>query len=327
MEIRGEAPKPYNVGRFVLLIVAVWTVLLALSCAWDLYSSRHETVDAARIQAIESYKKDILYRRWNTEHGGVYVPVSDDVKPNRYLIDTPERDIVTPSGKTLTLMNPAYMSRQVFSLVKEEYGMLAHITSLRPINPLNKPDEWEAAALISFSQLGSSEMSSIETIEGVEYMRLMRPLYVEEQCIGCHVKQGYKKGEISGGISVAVPMAPLWAGWKSHIKVEIAVYCLIWFVGLMGIVAAKMRLEESEKQRVQAEEARERLVVELTESLENVKTLSGLLPVCATCKRVRDDTGYWSKVETYIQKHSSAEITHGICPECSKKMIEESRDL
>jgi len=58
---------------------------------------------------------------------------------------------------------------------------------------------------------------------------------------------------------------------------------------------------------------------ELTQALANIHTLSGLIPICAGCKKIRDDRGYWDQVESYIAKHSDAKFTHGICPECSRK--------
>ena len=67
------------------------------------------------------------------------------------------------------------------------------------------------------------------------------------------------------------------------------------------------------------ERERFRLIEELTESLKQVKTLSGLLPICASCKRIRDDQGYWQQVETYITDHTHADFTHGICPDCLEK--------
>lgn len=73
----------------------------------------------------------------------------------------------------------------------------------------------------------------------------------------------------------------------------------------------------------QIEEERERLIHELQDALAQVKTLRGLLPICASCKKIRDDEGYWNKLETYIQKHSEAEFSHGICPECAKKLYPE----
>jgi len=67
----------------------------------------------------------------------------------------------------------------------------------------------------------------------------------------------------------------------------------------------------------QTEREREHLIGVLEQALSQVKTLSGLLPICASCKKVRDDTGYWNRIESYIQRHSDAEFSHGMCPECS----------
>lgn len=77
--------------------------------------------------------------------------------------------------------------------------------------------------------------------------------------------------------------------------------------------------------RKKAEADRERLIGELREALENVKTLEGLIPICASCKKVRDDKGYWSQIEAYISRHSGAEFSHGLCPECARKLYPELR--
>ena len=61
-------------------------------------------------------------------------------------------------------------------------------------------------------------------------------------------------------------------------------------------------------------------IVKLNQALEEVKTLSGFLPICASCKKIRDDKGYWNQIEAYISDHSEAEFSHGICPECCKKL-------
>ncbi|MBU0613739.1 PAS domain S-box protein [Patescibacteria group bacterium] len=72
-------------------------------------------------------------------------------------------------------------------------------------------------------------------------------------------------------------------------------------------------------ERRQAEEEKEKLISELQKSLNEVKTLSGLLPICSWCKKIRDDKGYWSQVENYIGKHSEIAFSHGVCPDCMKK--------
>ena len=72
--------------------------------------------------------------------------------------------------------------------------------------------------------------------------------------------------------------------------------------------------------RMKAEDDREKLIEDLRVALENVKTLRGLIPICASCKRIRDDSGYWGQIEAYIARHSDAEFSHGICPECAEKL-------
>ncbi len=71
--------------------------------------------------------------------------------------------------------------------------------------------------------------------------------------------------------------------------------------------------------RKKAEKAREKSFKSLQEALDNVKTLSGLVPICSNCKKIRDDKGFWNQIEAHIQKHTSAKFSHGICPECSDK--------
>jgi hypothetical protein len=68
-----------------------------------------------------------------------------------------------------------------------------------------------------------------------------------------------------------------------------------------------------------AEMERENLINDLRSALADVKTLSGLLPICSSCKKIRDDNGYWQQVESYVQRHSEAQFTHGLCPDCIGK--------
>jgi GAF domain-containing protein len=73
-------------------------------------------------------------------------------------------------------------------------------------------------------------------------------------------------------------------------------------------------------ERKQSEEEKEKLIAELREALAKVKTLSGMLPICASCKKIRDDKGYWNRIEVYISSRSEAEFSHGICPACTKDL-------
>jgi len=73
-------------------------------------------------------------------------------------------------------------------------------------------------------------------------------------------------------------------------------------------------------ERKQIEKEREKLIDELQSALKKIKTLKGIVPICSNCKKIRDDAGYWNILESYIQKHSNASFSHGICPECSDKL-------
>jgi len=98
------------------------------------------------------------------------------------------------------------------------------------------------------------------------------------------------------------------------------------------INAKKVRIREHDHllgifrditERKQVEEEREMLILELRDALSKIKTLSGLLPICSSCKKIRDDSGYWNQIESYIKYHSEAEFSHSICPECAKILYPE----
>jgi len=87
----------------------------------------------------------------------------------------------------------------------------------------------------------------------------------------------------------------------------------------LDLETTNMGLRKEITERIQAEEERNRLVLDLKKTLSEVKTLRGFLPICSHCKKIRDDNGYWKQIEAYIQEHSHAEFSHSICQECAKK--------
>jgi signal transduction histidine kinase len=248
-KIRARA----QVERYVWILAVMWAVAVAVSLVWNVVQIKHNTLEAARIQARSTYDKDIIYRRWNAGHGGVYVTVTEVTQPNPYLSDIHERDITTPLGKLLTLMNPAYMTRQVHELAEQQYGVRGHITSLNPIRPENAPGPWETEALQAFER-GETEVSLLGEMKGKEYMRLMRPLTTEKGCLKCHAAQGYQEGDIRGGISVSVPMEPLWAIAQRNITTLAVGHILLWLIGLGWLILGTQRLRRSERERNRAEE-------------------------------------------------------------------------
>jgi hypothetical protein len=141
-------------------------------------------------------------------------------------------------------------------------------------------------------------------------------LITEESCLKCHAADGYRKGEVRGGISTSVPLAPYLALVRDRTGNVAAVHFALWALGTSGILLAGLQLRKRIDLQSASEVERDLLVQELQGALASVKSLSGLLPICANCKKIRDDTGYWSQVESYVMSHSDARFTHGICPEC-----------
>ena len=134
-----------RLGVYAWRLIAAWTLLVAV-LAWSSWV-RHESQirDRARVEARTHITKDQAIRFWATSHGGVYVPTDDRTPPNPHLAHVPERDITTPSGKALTLMNPAYILRQVTQDYSDVYGVKGHITSLcDPVMPptLGSTQRW-----------------------------------------------------------------------------------------------------------------------------------------------------------------------------------------
>ncbi|MBF0294409.1 MAG: DUF3365 domain-containing protein [Magnetococcales bacterium] len=234
---------PRWLTRGFALALAIWSALLASSLAWNV---RHEHRHTERLVlgiARANFNKDVAIRLWATAHGGVYVPVSERTQPNPHLAHVPERDITTPSGRQLTLMNPAFMLRQVMHEFHELYGIQGRITSLNPLNPVNVPDAWERDALLSFER-GVEEAVEIIDQNGEKILRMMQPLVTRSGCVKCHEHQGYREGDVRGGVGVAVPMTPyrelatinLRAIWLSH--------GAIWLLGSAGIVLAFRRFRQ-----------------------------------------------------------------------------------
>jgi CheY-like chemotaxis protein len=85
--------------------------------------------------------------------------------------------------------------------------------------------------------------------------------------------------------------------------------------------AAYDQVRSELKLRTRAEREKEKVIAQLQTAIEEIQTLSGMLPICAACKKIRDDSGYWNQIENYISEHSNAEFSHSICPDCAKSYL------
>ena len=304
--------KHPSIHKFSLMIGVGWTIVLSGLFAWGVRQEMKQTNDVFTHQARSFFQLITTARAWNAIHGGVYVPVTETTQPNPYL-DAPNRDLMTDKDFALTKINPAYMTKQIGEIASEKNDVGFHITSDRPINPENAPDPWEVAVLSLFSSQYQEHHELIESETGKKVFRYMAPLWVEQECLQCHAKQGYKEGDMRGGISVSIKADPIIDSQNSIILIMALAYIGIWVLALLGFALGMTRLRK-ERERI------EEIAVQLQKAIFEIKTLSGLLPICSSCKKIRDDKGYWKQIEDYISEHSEAGFTHSLCPGCEERL-------
>ncbi len=240
--------------NYTSAVILLWTGIIILSAVWNFHQIKTKTITLASKEARSHFNKDQALRFWATTHGGVYVPANERTPSNPHLNHIPERDIITPSGKKLTLMNPAYMLRQIMEEYSELYGVEGHITSLKPLNSNNAPDEWEISALKAFEN-GKKEMSSFIDIIGEPYLRLMQPMITKKECLKCHAFQGYKIGDVRGSVGVSVPMSTYLNLEQNEIKLLMAGHFFIWLIVTIGIYFGFSKLNYHFTERLRSEEA------------------------------------------------------------------------
>lgn len=220
--------------------VIISTILFAALVLWEVRTAeRNFTLEMT--EAAKAYVEQIKNTRlWNASHGGVYVEITDKTRPNPYLID-PERDITSTSGKQYTKINPAYMTRQISEIAKQGKGYQFHLTSLKLLNPGNRADEWEQSMLEEF-ETGRAEARGSHMREGMEYFRYMVPLLVQQECLKCHAKQGYKVGDIRGAISVSVPVGVQRALHQAGTRRSIMAYAAISVISIAFVFGSTLIL-------------------------------------------------------------------------------------
>jgi len=203
--------------------------MLAIMLTLKILHINQTTEALLKIETIANFNKDQAIRGWVASHGGVYVPIDSLTPPSKYLKHIKKRDIITNFGDTLTLMNPAYMIRQLNEYFAENYEVVGHITSLKLLRPENKPDQWERTSLEQFEN-GVTEISEYDTLNGESFYRLIRPMTVTSNCLKCHVHQKYKLGDVRGGVAVSVPVTKYSKIAYLEKKQSIISFSLLWII-------------------------------------------------------------------------------------------------
>jgi len=197
----GTRPR-YKESRFYRAFAISIAITLGLSLAAifiGIAVQGHSLIrEELLARARAHFNSIIITRKWNSNYGGVFVLKTEGVESNPFL-ENP--DLSTNDGRVLTNRTPEIMTREISRTAESAGGVKFHLTSLNPLNPENLPDEWEARALRLF------ESGVLETFDDYRegkklFYRYMAPLRVEKSCLICHAKQGYRVGDIRGGISI-----------------------------------------------------------------------------------------------------------------------------
>ena len=226
------------INKIAFYVILGWTLLIVAIMSIHVRQNYTYALSLATNEARTSTKKDLAYRSWVASHGGVYVPITKDTPPNPYLAHIKNRDVVTNAGQHLTLMNPAYTLAQMMKEYSKLYGVKTHITSLTLLDPDNAPDSWEEKAL---KKIENTRKPVIEKayIKNKPYIRYMNPLVAKKSCLKCHAFQGYKEGEIRGGVSVAVPLSDYYKSALKQSITNVVTIAIIYIIGLIAILYGK----------------------------------------------------------------------------------------
>jgi len=196
------------VNLTIKFIVAISAIIL-LSYGFLLYQTSHLqnelVMGQARQQARILYKQIILTRQWVSDHQGLFLVKTAGVQENPYLHDSVIR---ADDGTVFVKRNPAMVTRELSEYAAQSGFCWFRITSLRPVNPVNAPDEIERQALLQFEQ-GVAEYDTVSSTQEGRVHRYIAPLLVQESCLSCHAEHGYKVGDIRGALSISVPLS--WA--------------------------------------------------------------------------------------------------------------------
>lgn len=249
-------PKPLKGFREVRIFLSslslIVSLILSVIFVGIFMRSNNLLLRAVQDQARSYFELIVQARLWNAQYNGVYVEKKEDVVTNQYQREMGiEPDISCSGGKILTARNPAAMTREISKLSGIRNGVRFHIASRKPINPDNAADTFELKALQEFEH-GVKEAWIVDRNSDPPVYRYMAPLYTEKSCLTCHAQQGYRVGEIRGGISVSIPINELEQSMKTN-KVMIIVLSVLTISLLLVIMyflvwKLVVRLDESQEQ-------------------------------------------------------------------------------
>lgn len=247
-------------SRVVLITGSLVTFIITALFIIFLIRIDTQLDDQILTKARSVYKNVIITRHWLADHDGVLVRKKPGMKPNIFL---PHPDLITNSGDTLLLRNPAMVTRELSQLSQSMGGDFSyHLASTNYINKQNKPDSFEEAALAYFEDstrhTGVKEYYRIEDRDGVKHFRYFAPIYIKTSCLSCHADQGYEVGDLRGGISVLLNVKSILAAKKENIIIfitiaiiSVTVLVILIFISIQKSIIKPLRIIEGSAQNIE----------------------------------------------------------------------------
>ncbi len=223
--------------QILMAVVAViWTGILYGLYHWASLAEREHLSKLAAMRAESVANHTQALRGWIGGHGGVYVEINPGEEVSFLPGDLPENEVVTPSGRRLTLLSSSAVLGKITKEFKSSSGDHVRLTSIHPMNPVNVPDAWEKEALATLEKGKEKVEAYVQNDEG-NLFRLMYPMEFQPRCLRCHDYLVDTPTRIIGGLSVTVDRTPYDRQYDRILHQLSQGYLGIWIVGITGLVA------------------------------------------------------------------------------------------
>ena len=215
-----QKKKYFQISFYFALLLVCWTATILFLGYWNSSRISETTKDITYDKADALFQQHVAIKKWAINHV-VFPPKSSSAKTS------------TPSETEAHMKSAASVIRQINDTFKDLHDVSSsHLISLKPLRKENTPDTWEELALRQFAN-SSKEVLSITQMKQNQFFRMVRPLHVEESCLGCHSKQGYKAGDVLGGVSVAIPMGFQLKREQTALTNQAAILAALWLAGVV----------------------------------------------------------------------------------------------
>ncbi|MDQ1339923.1 MAG: two-component system, LuxR family, sensor kinase FixL [Campylobacterota bacterium] len=267
-----------KIRYFFKKVYIFWAILIFGSLALEIYIEYSYVEKTVLNEAQSNVKKDFMFRNWIASHGGVYAPVTEQTPSNKYLLNIPERDIETPSGKKLTLMNPAYALSHMMKYYSQTNEIKGRTVSLGFVNPENEPDAWEKEQL-KILEKTKKPFYEITVLDNKRHLRYISPMMVTHECMQCHAN--HKIGDVRGGISISIPTQKYYEEFYSRMLLFIVFHIVILIIGFLAIKITLLQTikwaKENSDYKNKLREANQDLEKKVQEAISELRSKDDIL--------------------------------------------------